>query len=68
MSIVHDVNKVISENLFRDSEKFKFFAESDKRFNELIKKGIIEPRENQIMPLADLYRRRIEFNIPGKQP
>jgi len=63
MSIIDDVNEIINEKSYNDNERIKYFTESAERFNELVKRGLIKPRGNQIMPLDELYRKQICFNI-----
>ena len=63
MSIVDDVDRIISKESCYNSEKIKSFIKSAEWFNEMEKRGLVKPRGNQIMPLDEVYRRQARFDL-----
>jgi len=62
MSIVDEIKVVIKTKPFQNQEALRKFAASSKWFDEMVVRGVAIPRQNQIMPLDEQYRRKILFN------
>ena len=67
MSIVDEVNDTIKKKSGQDMHIIKAFTNSAKWFDELVERGIIAPRQNQIMPLGDQYRQKLSFNTEDRK-
>lgn len=53
----------IMEDKYGNDQKAKAYEESNKKFEDMVKKGFIQKRGNNLMPLAEAHQKsHVRFN------